>query len=94
MTDFLPGFLTGYLIIISIITVIVTVYDKIAAKKNPRGRVPEKTLMLLGLFGGAAAEFITMQIIRHKTRHNKFMLGLPAFIILHIIVFILIKRYI
>ena len=42
------------------------------------------TLMLLGLFFGAAAEFITMLIIRHKTRHVKFMVGLPIFIMLHI----------
>lgn len=73
-----------YLLAISVITVIFTVYDKIAAKKFPRHRVPEKVLMGLGLIGGAAAEFIIMKIIRHKTRHKKFMIGLPVMIAFHI----------
>lgn len=69
--------------IISLISVIVTVYDKIAAKYGSR-RIPEKTLMLLGILGGAVAMLITMLTIRHKTRHSKFMLGLPLEILLHI----------
>ena len=72
-----------YLLIISAFAVIITVYDKIAAKKLPRHRVPEKTLMFIGFLGGAAAEFVTMKLIRHKTRHRKFMLGLPAMTVLH-----------
>lgn len=69
-----------YFFIISIVTVILTVYDKIAAKKR-NFRISEVTLMLCGFFGGAVAEFITMLIIRHKTRHIKFMLGLPLIIL-------------
>ncbi|MBQ7595200.1 MAG: DUF1294 domain-containing protein [Clostridia bacterium] len=72
-----------YLAIISIITVIITIYDKSAAKRNKR-RVSEASLMLLGLAGGALAELITMKIIRHKTKHPKFMIGLPVEIIIHI----------
>ena len=40
-------------------------------------RVPEATLMLVGLFGGATAMLVTMKVIRHKTKHMKFMVGLP-----------------
>ena len=68
--------------IISVVAVIVTVYDKIAAKATAR-RISEKSLMLIGLSGGALAMLITMLIIRHKTRHIKFMLGLPIEILLH-----------
>ena len=69
-----------YLAGISIVTVIVTVYDKIAAKKRPKHRIRENTLLLLGLLGGSLAEFVTMLLIRHKTRHRKFMIGLPVII--------------
>ncbi len=81
-----------YFVIISIISIIVTIKDKKAAIKH-NWRVPESALMLLGLSGGATAMFITMKKIRHKTKHIKFMLGLPAEIILHIaiLVFIFIK---
>lgn len=69
--------------VISVISVIATIYDKIAAKTGNR-RIAEKTLMLLGLLGGASMMLLTMLIIRHKTRHAKFMVGLPLEILLHI----------
>ncbi len=83
----------AYIVIIAILTVIITVYDKYAAKKLPRCRVPEKVLFLLAFIGGAIPEYITMQIIRHKTRHKKFMAGLPLIAAVHIflIVFYLVK---
>ena len=70
-----------YAAVISLITVTVTVYDKIAAKKRPRHRVPENTLLLLAVLGGGPAEYVTMLLIRHKTRHKKFMVGLPVIIL-------------
>ena len=76
-----------YFILISIITVILTVYDKIAAKKRAF-RISEATLILCGLFGGAVAELVTMLIIRHKTRHIKFMLGLPVIILVQVSAFV------
>ena len=72
----------AYFAVISLVTVIVTVYDKIAAKKRPRHRVPENTLLLLAVLGGGPAEYLTMQLIRHKTKHQKFMIGLPVIILL------------
>ena len=72
-----------YIGVMSLLTVIITVYDKIAAKAG-KWRIPEATILLTGLFGGAFAEFVTMQIIRHKTQHRKFMIVLPLEIILHV----------
>ena len=68
--------------IMSALAVVETVRDKAAAKRNGR-RTSEATLLWLAAFGGAAAELIVMLIIRHKTRRLKFMLGLPAIILLH-----------
>ena len=75
--------LAGYLLVISVLSAGVTIYDKIAAKKLPRRRVPEKTLLTLGFAGGAAAMWTVMLLIRHKTRHKKFMITLPVFAVLH-----------
>ena len=66
-----------YLAVISLIAAIITIYDKIAAKINPQGRIPEKTLLFLSAVGGSAVMFLTMLVIRHKTKHVKFMLGIP-----------------
>ena len=67
---------------LSLISFLVTVYDKWAAKHNPRHRTRENTLLLLSLLGGSVAMFATMLTIRHKTKHLKFMLGIPAIMIL------------
>lgn len=81
----------AYIAIISLISVIVCIYDKKISKKNRvELRTPEKNLMLLSALGGSVAMFITMQIIRHKTKHVKFMLGIPLIIIVQaVIVFLL-----
>ncbi|MBQ7294470.1 MAG: DUF1294 domain-containing protein [Clostridia bacterium] len=73
-----------YIAIISFISIIVCIYDKIVSKKNRvELRVPEKTLIILSLLGGSVAMYLTMQMIRHKTKHAKFMIGIPIIIILH-----------
>lgn len=69
--------LSAYTISISLLAVLLTIHDKRRAKQHER-RVPERTLMLVGLFGGAPAMYLTMRAIRHKTLHRKFMWGLPA----------------
>lgn len=77
-----------YILIISIVTTIITAYDKAAAKKR-NFRISESTLILCAIFGGAVAELITMLVIRHKTRHIKFMLGLPVIIMIQLVLIIL-----
>ncbi|MBR2353285.1 MAG: DUF1294 domain-containing protein [Clostridia bacterium] len=73
-----------YLGMISVISVIVCIYDKIAAKHNPRHRTRERTLLLLSALGGSVAMFVTMQLIRHKTKHVKFMVGIPVIFLLQV----------
>ena len=74
-----------YFVAISLITIIVTVYDKKAANKWTKHRVPEKILFLLAILGGSLAEYLTMLKIRHKTKHKRFMIGLPIIILLQVI---------
>ena len=74
--------LIGYLIVISVISVVVCIYDKIAAKHNPKHRTRERTLLLLSALGGSVAMLVTMLLIRHKTKHAKFMVGIPAIILM------------
>ena len=82
-----------YLCAISIISIIVCCYDKFAAKHNPRHRTREATLLLLSALGGSVAMLLTMYIIRHKTKHVKFMVGIPVIIILQIAAVICVKFF-
>jgi len=76
-----------YLAIISVISVIVCVYDKIISKLNKASlRIPEKILFLLSAMGGSVAMLTTMLITRHKTKHKRFMIGIPVIIVLQVII--------
>ena len=64
---------------LSVIALLLYAIDKRKAKKK-RWRIPEKTLLLLGFLGGAAGALLGMILVRHKTKHFKFMFGIPAII--------------
>lgn len=81
-----------YLIIISVIAVLVTVYDKIASKYIRRARVSEAMLLLAAVAGGSVAMLLTMLTVRHKTRKYKFMIGIPLIIILQAVVIVILKN--
>lgn len=74
-----------YIAIISLIAVIMTVLDKSRAQKHKR-RIAEKTLFGTAVLGGSAAMYLTMLAIRHKTKHKRFMIGLPLIMIVQVIV--------
>lgn len=80
-----------YLIIIAyaaaanIAAVSLTVYDKYAARKKHR-RISEKNLLIAAALSGCVLMYATMCIIHHKTRHKKFMIGIPAIFIAEVAV--------
>lgn len=84
MSETLLLIILCWLALISLVTAAVTVADKVKAKKGSF-RVPEKTLITLALLGGSVAEYTVMRLIRHKTLHKKFMIGLPLIIILQLV---------
>lgn len=86
MKQYLPFLF--YFLAVSLVTAIITAIDKYKAKKGAF-RVSEATLFFLAVIGGALAEYFTMKLIRHKTLHKRFMIGLPLIIILQIIAIIL-----
>ena len=82
-----------YLIAVSLLAVIVTIHDKLSAVRKKQ-RVPEATLLIIALIGGSAAMLITMLIIRHKTRHPKFMIGIPVIIMIQAAIIFAVWRFI
>ena len=78
-------FIALWLAAVSGLAVILTLHDKRAARRRAR-RVPESTLLLVCALGGSAAMLAAMRIIRHKTKHAKFMVGIPVMIVAQIAV--------
>ena len=57
--------------------------------KHGAWRVPEKVLFLSALAGGSLGALAGMALFRHKTRHWSFRLGMPAILILQVVVLLL-----
>lgn len=82
-----------YFIIINIIAVIVTIVDKLKAKHH-KWRISEVTLLTISALGGSVGMYITMLIVRHKTRKLKFMLGIPLIFTIEFAAFLLVMNYV
>ena len=72
-----------YLLIVNAAGFLSMLVDKQKAKKN-LWRIPERTLLLIAALGGSIGSLVGMYTFRHKTKHLKFTLGVPAILILQI----------
>lgn len=80
-----------YMVIVNLITCILYGIDKLKAMAGWR-RTPEKVLLGFALAGGSLGAFAGMQIFRHKTRHMKFQICVPLFMVIHIVLLILLYK--
>ena len=73
-----------YLIIINASSFFLMLVDKQKARHGA-WRIPEATLMWTAILGGSIGSLLGMYLFRHKTRHLKFILGIPLILILQIV---------
>ena len=73
--------LAALYVVMSVILFFVMRHDKRLSQRHG-WRVPEATLFLLAILGGALGGVLGMQIFRHKTQHTKFVLGFPALMLI------------
>lgn len=81
--------LISYAIIMNIVGFALMGIDKHKAKKRAF-RIPEATLFTVALIGGSIGSILGMYLFRHKTRHRSFVYGMPAILILQVILIALI----
>ncbi len=83
MYDLIGTILPVYLILMNAGGLAIMLIDK---KKACRGawRIPEARLMLTAALGGSLGIWLGMYLFRHKTRHIKFILGIPAIVMLQL----------
>lgn len=72
-----------YLLIVNAIGFVLMLGDKRMAQKK-LWRIPEATLLAIAAIGGSFGSLIGMYIFRHKTKHLKFTLGIPAILALQV----------
>ena len=72
-----------YIAGINILTFFVYGIDKWKAKNN-KWRIAEATLLTLAVIGGSIGAWMGMRVWHHKTKHKKFIFGIPAIFIVQI----------
>lgn len=77
-----------YLLIINATGFVLMLADKRMAQKN-LWRIPEANLLLVAAIGGSIGSLLGMYTFRHKTKHLKFTLGIPAILLLQLAAIIL-----
>jgi len=80
--------LASMVFVTNLVGIFMACKDKNAAIKGA-WRIPEATLMLVAVLGGSVAMYVTMRVIRHKTKRKKFMWGIPCIIFLQVAVVII-----
>ena len=75
----------GYLAIVNIAGLAVMGIDKAKAIKGA-WRIPEKTLFLFSIIGGSIGTWAGMYLFHHKTKHWYFVIGMPAILVLQLVI--------
>lgn len=73
-----------YLIIINAAGFLLMLADKRKARRGA-WRIPEATLIGTAALGGSIGVLAGMYLVRHKTRHLKFTLGVPFILIVQLV---------
>lgn len=76
-------YLVGYLMVINLITFFLFWEDKRRSKRQ-EWRISENTLLGFSAIGGSLGGICGMKRFHHKTRHQRFYIGLPCILILQI----------
>lgn len=84
--------LIGYLLTINLLAFCVMGFDKQKARKGV-WRISESTLFTLAILGGSIGDLLGMWIFRHKTKHLKFVIGIPFVLIIQLFITYIIYSY-
>lgn len=79
----------AYLLLANLAGFVLMGVDKRKAKKK-QWRIPEKTLFLSAILGGSIGALYGMYLFRHKTKHKSFVFGMPAILIVQMLLVIII----
>lgn len=80
--------LSYYLLLINAVGFLLMLIDKQKARKM-RWRIPEATLFAIAFLGGSLGCIGGMYLVRHKTKHPKFTLGLPILLAVQIMLVVI-----
>lgn len=73
-----------YLLSVNIFGFLIMVIDKFKARKNLY-RISEKFIFTMCLFGASLGVYVAMFLVKHKTKHKTFTIGVPLMFVVNIL---------
>ncbi len=70
---------------INLLAFLMMASDKRRAK-GKKQRIPEKTLFVTAILGGSIGAMLGMWTFRHKTKHKTFVYGMPAILLVQLLI--------
>ena len=77
----IPIIILSYLVVINLIAFVLYGIDKKRAIRNEH-RIRESVLLWIARLGGAIGSWLGIKIFRHKTKHTKFRVVVPLWMVI------------
>lgn len=81
-----------YILVINITGFASMGVDKYKAK-NRLWRIKEATLFMYAIIGGSVGSILGMYVFHHKTKHTKFVVGMPLVLVAQILIAAFIYKF-
>ena len=78
----------SYLVVINLMAFVLYGIDKKRAIRNEH-RIKEGVLLWIARLGGAIGSWLGIKLFRHKTKHTKFRIVVPLWIVIWIVAIVL-----
>lgn len=83
--------LVAYVVIVNIVALAMMGIDKSRAV-NGEWRISERALFTVAIIGGSIGTIVGTYLFRHKTRHTNFVIGIPAILVVQIVLYCIFLR--
>lgn len=80
----------AYLVVMNLIGFLAMYVDKQRARSGG-WRIPEKRLFAIAALGGSVGSILGMKLFHHKTRHMQFVYGMPAILVIQIVIALVVR---
>lgn len=82
----------AWLALVNVIAFLMMWSDNRRAKRDGARRISERALFLSAILGGSVGAILGMRLFHHKTRHWYFVWGMPAILLLQLVLAVWVWR--
>ena len=84
--------IAAYLFLVNLLAFVMYGIDKKRAMQK-RFRIPERTLLWMARLGGGVGSWLGIKLFRHKTKHTRFRILVPLWILIWVVGILIAVRF-